>query len=114
MSSGWVWAWGFGEPVASLKLVGHTSDIPEVHAGGPHIQPITPSVHPPEVHPGYTTVAHRNNHRSLKLTCMAYLRLILSTPAAHPVYTLDTPRFSPDATPLARRTRILRLPRTEP
>lgn len=24
MSSGWVWAWGFGEPVASLKLVGHT------------------------------------------------------------------------------------------
>lgn len=67
-------------------------------------------------YPEYTMVAYElHHHISLKLTCLAYLWLILSTPMAYPLLTLSTPSthlFLIYRYTLAHRTSTLRIPRT--
>lgn len=67
-------------------------------------------------YPEYTMVAYElHHHISLKLTCLAYLWLILSTPMAYPLLTPSTPSthlFLIFRYTLAHRTSTLRIPRT--
>lgn len=113
MSSGWAWGhFGYSGGCPEARLC-----IPMTYRrhtlGGP--RPPNPRIQPYhtfcnlESTCGLPIVAYGlHNHISLKLTCMAYLWLILRTlmalPAAHPEYPLNTP--------LAHRTSTLRIPKT--
>lgn len=97
MSSGWAWG-HFGYPGCPEARLLNSSDIPELHTERHPSPPVydhfTSSVTrgSPVDYPEYTIVAYElHNHISLKLTCMAYLWLILSTPMPYPLVTPSTP-----------------------
>lgn len=95
VSSGWAWGhFGYPGGCPEARLCIPVIYLRHTLGYAPVYNHITPSVTrgPPVDYPEYTMVAYElHNHISLKLTCMAYLWLILSTPLAYPLLTPSTP-----------------------